>query len=197
MPDRSRADALFLASFVEDASRCRDHGGGITEFLRLEHVARLRWPTDVVEQWLYDHADNESFLNDYGLVDLTGIIWRVEAVSLDILMELPTGPSDADAIERFANEPEHWIAVRRHGEHMGVAEMWNVHGTWKRWPLVLDRALLGPTEQGFQVVEGRTRMGVMRGRSRHGAFVAGRHLVWIGRPRHDLPIKDNIEERGE
>lgn len=197
MSDPLSADALYLADFVQDASRCRERGSGLTEFLRLPKVVRLHWPADVVEQWLYDHAGNESFLKDYGLVDLTGIVWQVEAASLDFLLELPTGPSDSDAIGRFANEPEHWITVRRHGEHMGVAEMWNVHGTWKRWPLVLDRALLGPTEQGFQVIEGRTRMGVMRGRSRHGAFVADRHLVWIGRPRHDISIEDNIEERGE
>lgn len=197
MADSSSTDALRLADFIEEAFRCREHGGGLTEFLRLGQVVRLHWPADVVEQWLYDHAGNESFLRDYGLVDLARITWQVEALSLDLLMELPTGPSDADAIEYFARDPEHWIAVRQHGQRAGVAEMWDLHGTWKRWPLVLDRAALGPSGHGFQLVEGRTRVGVMRGRSRQGSFVADRHLVWIGRPTYDIPFKDKIEECGQ
>lgn len=195
MVDPSSSDALSLDDFIEDAARCRERGGGLSEFLRLGKVVRLRWPADVVEQWLYDHAGSGPFLDDYGGVDLARIGWQVEAISRDVLMELQTGRSDADAIERFAKEPQHWVDVRRHGVHTGVAEMWDVHGTWKRWPLVLDRALLGPVEQGLQV-EGRTRAGIMRGRHRQGSFVADRHLVWVGRPELDAPIEDNIEECG-
>lgn len=190
----SSSELLFLADFEQEATRCREQGGGLSEFLRLPDVVRLQWPTDVVEHWLYDHAGNQSFKIDYGHVDLTQIDWHVEALSGKVLLDMPTGPSDGDLLEEIAQNPEHWISVRCHGVHLGVAQMWDVHGTWKRWPLVLDRSVLSPNSQGLQLVEGRTRLGVMRGRRRQGNFVAERHLVWIGRLRQATRIENNIYE---
>lgn len=61
--------------------------------------------------------------------------------------------------------------------------MWDVHGTWKRWPILIVRSLVDPDWTGLQVVEGRTRVGVLRGRSRLGLHIAERHLARVGRPR--------------
>ena len=94
---------------------------------------------------------------------------------------MPTGASDSDAIGEFAKDPDHWVQVRNHGPHIGVAQCWETHGTWKRWPILIDRGLLDPPGGGLQVVEGRTRVGVLRGRHRQGALVSGRHLAWVGR----------------
>lgn len=71
--------------------------------------------------------------------------------------------------------------MRNRGIHIGVAQCWETHGTWKRWPILIDRRLLDPPESGLQVVEGRTRVGVLRGRHRQGTLVAERHLAWVGR----------------
>lgn len=190
----SSSESLFLADFEQEATRCREQGGGLSEYLRLHDVVRLQWPEDVVEQWLYDHAGNQSFKTDYGHVDLTQIDWHVEALSVKVLLDMPTGPSDGDLLEEIAQNPEHWISVRCHGVHLGVAQMWDVHGTWKRWPLVLDRSVLSSSSQGLQLVEGRTRLGVMRGRRRQGKSVAERHLVWVGRLRQATRIENNIYE---
>ena len=71
----------------------------------------------------------------------------------------------------------------------GVAQCWETHGTWKRWPILIDRRLLDPPESGLQVVEGRTRVGVLRGRHRQGILVAERHLAWVGRQQTSvLPV---------
>jgi len=143
----------------------------------------LRWPRDVLKQWVYDHADNPSFLIDYEKLELTQIAWKVEPLMLATFMTMPTGPSDRRALEDFAADPDHWVSVRHSGEHLGVREAWETHGTWKRWPIVLDRKLLVPYADGFQLVEGRTRVGVLRGRCRQGQPVAERHLAWVGRSR--------------
>jgi hypothetical protein len=43
-------------------------------------VSSLGWQDDVVEQFLYDHADNIGFLRDYGDLDLSEIEWDVEVI---------------------------------------------------------------------------------------------------------------------
>lgn len=59
----------------------------------LDQVARLHWPDDVVEQWLYDHADNASFRKDYGLVDISEIDWQVEVLSLASILHMVGSPA--------------------------------------------------------------------------------------------------------
>lgn len=154
---------------------------GFQGFQASESVRSLRWPADVVEQLLYDHADNEGFLRDYGHIDLSRLGWDVETVPTLDLCDMPTGASDQGCIEDYAEDPDHWVRVRADGVHRGVLQMWEAHGTWKRWPLLIDRRLLKPPQSGLQVLEGRTRIGVLKGRCRNGSLVADRHLAWIGR----------------
>ena len=47
--------------------------------------------------------------------------------------------------------------------------------------LAVSFVVLGFRLFRLQVVEGRTRVGVLRGRHRQGALVAERHLAWVGR----------------
>lgn len=113
--------------------------------------------------------------------DLSTLNWEVEVVPLEELMNMPTGASEGDLIESFAKDPQRWVAVRNAGDHRGVREMWDVHGTWKRWPILIDRTLVTPGDEGLQVIEGRTRVGVLRGRARLGLNVAPHHLAWVAR----------------
>ncbi|MGW4421951.1 hypothetical protein [Streptosporangium sp. NPDC004631] len=175
-------DTMKLADLAGLALSCRENAMGFEGFRTSAMVSSLRWPADVVEQFLYDHADNGAFLRDYGNIDLSTVRWEVTAVPVEEFMVMPTGASDGDCIEAYAVDPGHWVRVRNRGIHMGVAECWETHGTWKRWPILIDRMLLDPPEHGLQVLEGRTRVGVMRGRRRQGAFVAERHLAWAGLP---------------
>lgn len=144
-------------------------------------VDALGWPEDVVEQWLFDLAGHAPFHDDYADLGLNEVEWSVEIVATETLLSVPTGPSEAGCIETYAEDPDWWISVRNSGDHLGVAEAWRAHGTWKRWPLLLDRRLLGP-EDGLQLVDGRTRVGILVGRHRRGDHAADSHLAWVGRP---------------
>jgi len=170
-----------LADLRAVAVSCRENSMRFEGFRQNALVSSPGWPDDVVEQFLYHHADNIGFLRDYGDLDLSKIEWDVEVISVEELTEMPTGASDGDCIEDFAANPDHWVRVRNRGIHIGVAQCWETHGTWKRWPILIDRRLLDPPESGLQVVEGRTRVGVLRGRHRQGTLVAERHLAWVGR----------------
>ncbi|MFC3688904.1 hypothetical protein [Aquipuribacter hungaricus] len=173
---------MYLADFTGIAIASREAGGGFEAFRKTSRVVGLGWPADVAEQWLYDHSGNELFLRDYGDVELSRVRWQLEALHAADIATMPTGPSEHDVIDEIAADWDHWIRVRNLGVHLGVAQMWEVHGTWKRWPVLLDRRLLRSSGAGLQVVEGRTRVAILRGRLKQGAFVAEQHLAWVGRP---------------
>ncbi|MGP5383995.1 hypothetical protein ACTXL8_17750 [Glutamicibacter arilaitensis] len=180
---KKRPLPIYLHDIVDAARAARDSAAGLSAFRGDMHTQRLRhWPEDVVKQWLYDHADHPAFLADYGHIDLTRVAWRLESVPLEMLVTMPTGASENDLIDYFAEKPGHWVKVRSQGCHVGVREMWELHGTWKSWPVLLDQGLIDPQLEGLQVVEGRTRVGVLRGRSRRGLHVAPKHLAWVGHP---------------
>jgi len=177
------ATSTYLGDFTNLAEACREGGGGLSAFLRLDSVIDLGWPDDVVEQWLYDHSGHGRFLNDYGDIDLSRVRWTVEVVPATDLALVPTGASESSAIDDWAKQHVRNIELRNNGIHMGVGVglCWDVHGTWRRWPLLIDRELLDPAAPGLQVIEGRTRVGTLKGRLRDGDFVADRHLVWVAR----------------
>ncbi|MGA5220994.1 hypothetical protein ACPCAE_33695 [Streptomyces cinereoruber] len=141
-------------------------------------VAPLQWPDDVLEQFLYDFGDDDHFVTDYGSIDLRQITWRLETIPAADFHGMPTGASDAGCIEEFAENPVHWVGVRPRE----VGLHWEEHGTWLRPPLLIDRRFLDPSDSGLQVVEGRTRVGVLRGRVREGLHVAPHHQAWVARP---------------
>ncbi|MFC9964371.1 hypothetical protein [Nocardia ignorata] len=154
-----------------------EKAGTLAEFLADPRVAQLRWPGDVVDQWLWEHGRHEEFLDDYGDLELESVQWSKESLSHVELVSLPTGPSESAVLEQYAVDHRHWVRVRP----PEIAYAWETAGTWLRAPLLIDRALLNPPTTGLQVVEGRTRVGVLRGRYRDGLRVAPHHMVWIGR----------------
>jgi hypothetical protein len=72
----------------------------------------------------------------------------------------------------------YWVELRPRK----VGQHWEAHGTWLRPPILLARRLLDPADTGLQVLEGRTRVGVLRGRLREGLYVASHHHAWVGHP---------------
>ncbi|PCK24404.1 hypothetical protein CHR55_26295 [Rhodococcus qingshengii] len=155
-------------------------GGEFEEFRLNNLVAMLNWPADVLRDWLWDHGCHVPFLDDYRTVDLTTIRWTNESVLTTELVELPTGPSEADCISDFAQNHEHWIRTRDHA-FPEVRAAWEQEGTWARPPILLERSLINPNLRGLQVIEGRTRFGILRGRHAAGIPVAHHHSAWVGR----------------
>lgn len=134
----------------------------------------LGWPADVVEQWIFDNA--EHFEADYGHIDLRQIGWSQIELTTEEIIHLPTGPSDAGALEQYSENPDYWLGLRPES----VQQSWKADGTWTRPPLLIDRSAVSPELSGLQVLEGCCRVGQLRGRSREGLFVATRHQVWLG-----------------
>lgn len=140
-------------------------------------VAATGWPPDVLEQWPFDHWRHSPFKDDYGAIDPQDVVWCLEMVTAEELSKMPTGETDAGRIEEVAEHPDHYA-----GNRGLVSLRWETNGTWVRPPILIDRRLLNPPGSGLQVVEGRTRVGVLRGRLLLGKLVAPKHRAWIGRP---------------
>ena len=81
---------------------------------------------------------------------------------------MPTGPSDGDLLEENAAAAESRLKSR---EHLGIPAYWESHGTWTRRPLLIERAAVYAAG-GSQVIEGQTRVGVLRGLLQRGQSVA-------------------------
>ena len=89
---------------------------------------------------------------------------------------MPTGASDTGCIEHYAEDPVYWVGQRA----PEIGRHWEEHGTWMRPPILIDRRLLAPWDSGLQVLEGRTRVGVLPGRRRDGLHVASHHHAGVG-----------------
>lgn len=156
-----------------------DRLGNLSDYLALPQIAGLHWPTDVVEQWPFDHAGNISFIEDYGHLDLAAIDWTKELVPAPQLVDMPTGPSDGDFLASVARLHRHYLGLRS----QEIRDAWEHRGTWLVPPILLSRQLLGEGERGLQVVEGRMRVGILQGRSADALNVAPALEAWVGRRR--------------
>lgn len=150
------------------------------DFIRFNETAEivdLGWPSEVVKQWLYDHGDRPDFLADYANLDLGRIRWNLELVSVTDLEHIPTGPADQEWLDQVAAEHHHWLGVRL----PRYRDAWETRGTWIDPPVLISRDLLDPLATGLQVIEGRTRVGILQGRRAESLNVSEFHKAWVGR----------------
>jgi hypothetical protein len=92
---------------------------------------------------------------------------------------METGSSDGDCIEEYALDHHYWMELKSRAKP-SVRSAWEEEGTWLVPLIALERRLLAPTNTKLQLVEGRTRVGVLRGRYRTGLHVAEAHRTWVG-----------------
>lgn len=171
-----------MAIYLHDLKCAHDRsydspGAGFDTFCKEQVVSDLGWPENVVEQMLWDHGGTEHFIPDYGYLNLKSVVWNRELMPTTLLQNVPTGAFDHGAIEEYEKFPVYW--AERKGP--SVVESWKSDGTWLVPPLLISRELLKPKMKGWQLVEGRTRVGVLRGRAALGLHVAEHHETWVGR----------------
>ncbi|MFY1573546.1 hypothetical protein ACN26Z_01465 [Verrucosispora sp. WMMD703] len=166
-----------MPTFLENLPPA-DRDQDLRVFLQLEAIANLRWPDEVVRQWLYDHGRHLEFLRDYEDLDLERIRWKLEDVPVTELESIPTGPSDQGFLEDVAADHVYWLSKRP----QRIRDAWETEGTWLVPPIMISRDLLHPASRGLQVIEGRMRTGILQGRRSDGLHVGDRHAAWVGRP---------------
>lgn len=168
----------YLKNFTTDEGN--DGYASFEDSLQLPIMECLSWPTEVIEQLLWDHGSSGHFIQYYGNIDLERVQWTCEDVTAMELAEVPTGASDANFLDEVAENHQHWLDNRKRLK--GIVDAWEADGTRVTPPILIKRSLLDAPAPGLQVVEARNRVGILRGRLRDGLNVAAHHRAWVGRP---------------
>ncbi|MET0790951.1 MAG: hypothetical protein ABW061_05475 [Polyangiaceae bacterium] len=138
---------------------------------------QLPMPEDVLEQFIVDHSLKPEFQEVYADLDLYGIVWAEGS--------LPTAQIVACS-SKFDDYVDEVATILRDGAddrplpHMTPesSNAWFDSGTWRRSPVFLDALLPGCA---LHLVEGHTRVGVLKGLLRTNIPVRSAHLCWVGR----------------
>lgn len=142
-------------------------------------------PEDVLNQFYADHGRNCAFQNQYGHLDINCIEWQLKRVPAEQIISCTVWrefqnwcDSVAERVNGFATKGWNCIDVRS-----DVRLSWECERTWIRPPILLSGAF-APSASGLHLVEGHTRIGLLRGLIAADVLSGtSEHLVWIGRVR--------------
>ncbi len=155
----------------------REEGAELETFLADKLVRDLDWPDSVVEQFLFDHGNKPVFVEQYGHLELERVGWTLDELPAS---EFAQASAYRDWLDDYERDPAVWIAKRSPEERRRWAEA----GTWITPPLLIDSSLLEPPGAGLHVLEGHTRIGILRGRlAACTAAPDETHAVFVGRAR--------------
>jgi hypothetical protein len=146
---------------LEHLSRAGDSGASWQRFTEHPMVRELDWPDDVVWQFLFEHGTEPEFLDQYGHLALDTLSWTLDEVPATEFARVTwTVDRLGGRVEECEREPERHIELRLPDEQ----GRWSEAGTWITPPLLIDASVLRPPRSGLHIVEGHTRIGILRGR---------------------------------
>ena len=143
---------------------------------------RLPDTPEVALEVYSDHGRKGDFQEQYEGIEISRLRWeRVELTARDLLdCSIFPGFSEwvdtvAHRIEDFAQDG--WSCIDVLPE---VVKHWQEHRTWLVLPVFLDHSLI-PQGEGLHIMEGHTRLGILRGLVDRGIVAAStRHWIWRG-----------------
>ncbi|MDH2178240.1 hypothetical protein [Stenotrophomonas sp. GD03654] len=140
-------------------------------------------PEDILIQVYADHGRNCAFQKQYGHLDISRIEWQLDRVPAEEIVVCTVWrdfqdwfDSVAARVNAFATHGWKCVDVRA-----DVRLSWECERTWIRPPILLG-GVLAPYAPRLHLVEGHTRIGLLRGLIAAGVLSGmSEHLVWIGR----------------
>jgi hypothetical protein len=139
-------------------------------------------PESVLKQVCSDHGRKDEFQHQYGALDLCSLQWSLEGRPASELVEAtvfegfrPWVASVEARVQSFTLSGWACIDVRP-----DVVVHWERYHTWLESPVFIDAVALG-LGPGLHLMEGHTRLGILRGLSRRGIIPPqSHHEAWIG-----------------
>jgi hypothetical protein len=139
-------------------------------------------PIEVIRDVYIDHGQKPEFQEQYGPLEIDRICWHETQVSGRLLARCSYYEgftAHVTLLETSAREPAeeiwHWLT-----DDQKRADYWRMHQTWITPPFFLRGSMLGK-QSAFHLVEGHTRMRVLRGAHAQGVISPDKqHTVWLG-----------------
>jgi hypothetical protein len=154
------------------------------QFIGDARVRVLGWPESVVEQFLFDHGTKNEFLSQYGHVDLETVTWDLRQLTAAEFLNLTVFEHFKDWLESSERDFQFRISQRPNDQRL----TWERSQTWIVPPVLIDGSLLEPGQSRLHLVEGHTRVGILRGRLAAGvANPSQTHQADVGRLRLGCP----------
>lgn len=140
--------------------------------------AGLSCPLDVFEQLFFDPYGDHNFAACVESVDWAGVSWDERALSGLKLRQVSAPPDYRYAVDEARSLT---AAAGISDDRSEVVAAWKGQGTWTRWPILVEGALLGvPLE--YVMLVGFTRFGNLLGLLDRQEISEFRpHRVWVGR----------------
>ncbi len=158
-----------------------DSGGNI-ELAALSD-ALPHTPSGILEQLYSAHGRKSEFQDQYASLDLDGIRWiegDLEASSIIAASVYPEFRPWFDSVSCRVNEmyEKGWNSI---DVRPAVRESWEKNRTWLQAPILISGDLVG-SDSKFHLVEGHTRVGLLKGLVAHGTVTPDSvHRVWVGK----------------
>ena len=167
---------------LKDAEIERDN---LVEAIRaLSKDYSITAPDSVMEQFYIDHSASEEFINMYGHIDLSKIVWSIIEVGVDELRSIDDNATYPDYLAEVSEDASNFESM---GEKVisvvpSVRAFWKNHGTWNTPPVFISGTLLNQKSSAkYHLVEGHTRVGCLIGLSKYKVInLANKHLVYYG-----------------
>jgi hypothetical protein len=139
-------------------------------------------PGDVITQLYSDHGRNEYFQVQYKNIDLQKIKWELKQVKAIELVKCS-----------YYEEYQNWFEGRTHkldnfnkknwdciDTRQEVVKYWRENNTWLRKPIFINASLI-KKDNKFHLVEGHTRVGILKGAVQNGILdIESTHEIWYG-----------------
>ncbi len=139
-------------------------------------------PIDVIRGVYIDHGQKSEFQEQYSALEIDRIRWQETQVSGRLLTECSYYEGfmgHVTLLESSVREPDeeiwHWLT-----DDPKRADYWRTYQTWITPPFFLHGSLLGK-QSPYHLVEGHTRMRVLRGAHAQGVISPDKqHTIWLG-----------------
>jgi hypothetical protein len=143
-----------------------------------------------VREMYSDHGRKEQIQRQYGSITISDITWAKVSLRASEIVECSIYHWFSNWTNNVARRPESFgkAGWRCIDVRPNIVDYWSKFHTWLEPPVLLDASVLG-RPHGLHLMEGHTRIGILRGLIFYGVLQPDlKHYIWRGTPKTVGPV---------